>query len=243
MQNVKTIKTLKIALILAVLSNVLFWFYSRDVRSQWLNIPPVPSTFSALSTTLGDQQFASRVISMMIQNFGSTGGRVTPIKNYDFEKLGDWMMLHYRLDPKSSITPFMAAYYFGASQDPTKIRPIIEYLRVAGNSAEGERWRWLAQAVYLARFKLKDLDLSLEMAYDLAAIPKDDYPVWAKQMPANILNQQGEKEAALQMMLSILNDKADKLHPNEVNGMVAYICEQILDPAEAKTHDLCVDLK
>jgi hypothetical protein len=44
-------------------------------------------------------------------------------------------------------------------------------------------------------------------------------------------------------MLSILKDRADKLHPNEVNAMVAYICEQILDPEEAKSHSLCSNIK
>ena len=179
----------------------------------------------------------------MVQNFGNTGGRVTPIKDYDFEKLGGWLNLHYTLDPKSNLVPYMAAYYFGASQDPTKIRPIIEYLRIAGNSAEGEKWRWLAQAVYLARFKLKDLNLALEIAGDVAEIQNDDMPDWTRHMQVNVLNQQGEKEAALQLMLSILRDKSENLHPNEVNERIRYICEQILDPEEANTHSLCIDLK
>lgn len=241
MAKANTVFILKTALTIAVLCNVGLWFLTRDIKAQWLNVPPVPSSFSAVSSTLGDRQFASRVISMMIQNLGSSGGRVTPIKDYDFEKLGGWLMLNHSLDPVSNLTPYMAAYYFGASQDPSKIRPVIEYLRVAGNSAEGEKWRWLAQAVYLARFKLKDLDLAIKAAEELAAIPNEDMPGWSRQMKVNILNQRGEKEAALQLMMSILRDKSDNLHPNEVNAMVAYICEQILDPDEAKTHSLCVD--
>lgn len=234
-----TIFSLKAALTLAVLLNVGFWFYSRDIKANWSNVPPVPSEMSAVSSTLGDIQFASRVISMMIQNLGSTGGRVTPVKDYDFEKLGGWFMLNHKLDPASNLTPYMAAYYFGASQDPTKIRPVINYLRVAGNSAEGEKWRWLLQGIYLARFKLKDLSLAMEMSEELAAIEKEDMPDWTRRMKVNVLNQQGEKEAALQLMLGILKDKSDKLHPNEVNAMVGYICEQILDPAAAKSHSLC----
>lgn len=243
MQNTSTLNILKICLACAVLANVTFWFHSRDVKSQWLNVPPVPSEFSAVSSTLGDTQFASRVISIMIQNLGSTGGRVTPIKDYDFDKLGAWMMLNYSLDSKSNITPYMAAFYFGASQDPTKIRPVINYLRIAGNSVEGEKWRWLAQAIYLARFKLKDLDLAYKMAKEMEALSRDGMPGWTRHLAVNVLNQQGEKEAALEMMLGILKDKSDKLHPSEVNAMLAYICEQILDPSEAKSHALCVDLK
>ena len=222
--------------------NVGFWLYSKDTKSQWLNVPPVPSEISAVSSTLGDKQFASRVISMMIQNLGSTGGRITPIKDYDFEKLGGWFMLNHSLDPNANIIPFMAAYYFGSSQDPPKIRPVIDYLRVAGNSTEGEKWRWLAQAIYLSRFKLKDLNLAIEMSEELAALEKQDMPAWTRHLKVSVLNQQGEKEAALKLMIDILKEKSDKIHPNEVNAMVAYICEQILDPAAAKSHDLCKDI-
>jgi len=238
-QESPTLKPLKIALAIAVTMNVLFWFYSSTLKAKWLNVPPVPSEFSAVSSTLGDVQFASRVISIMIQNLGSTGGRVTPIKDYDFEKLGQWMMLNHTLDPNSNLTPYMAAYYFGASQDPTKIRPVIEYLRVAGNNPEGEKWRWLAQAVYLARFKLKDFDLAYKIAQELQTLPNEDMPGWTRHLSVNVLNQKGDKQAALSLMMNILKDRSDRLHPNEVNAMIAYICEQILDPAEARAHNLC----
>ena len=239
MSKGNTLLILKAALTFAVLCNIVFWFGSRNIKAKWTNVPPVPPMISAVSPTLGDVQFASRVISMMIQNLSNTGGRITPIKDYDFERLGEWFDLNYLLDPHSNLTPYMAAYYFSASQDPTKIRPVIEYLRTAGNSTEGEKWRWLAQAVYLARFKLNDLELALELAADLEALPKEEMPEWARRMTVNILNQKGDKDAALQLMLAILKDKADELHPNEVNAMVAYICEQILDPGEAKLHSLC----
>ena len=80
------------------------------------------------------------------------------------------------------------------------------------------------------------------MADELAALPNDDMPGWARRMKVNVLNQKGEKQAALELMLGILKDKADPLHPNEVNAMVAYICEQILDPEEAKSHSLCKNI-
>ena len=234
---------LKFFLAIAVITNILFWFYARDIKAQWLNVPPVPSEFSAVSSTMGDKQFASRVISMMIQNLGVTGGRITPIKDYDFEKLGGWLKLHYALDKKSNLVPYMAGHYFGASQDPSKIRPIIEYLRLVGTSYEGEKVRLLAQAVYLARFKLKDLNLATTLARELAQIPNDNMPAWARHLEVNILNQKGDKDAALALMINILRDKSEDIHPNEVNARVAYICEQILDPEEANTHSLCADLK
>ncbi|MGB0720007.1 MAG: hypothetical protein ACPGRX_06015 [Bdellovibrionales bacterium] len=241
--HAKTVKIVQISLAFALLFNIALWFYARPLQATWLNVPPVPTEFRALSMTLGDKQFAYRAVATMLQNFGSTGGRVTPIKNYNFQTLADWFFLSYHLDPQSDFAPMLAALYYGSSQDPQKIRPLLEYLKVAGNSAEGEKWRWLAHAVFLARFDVKDNDLALDLARTLSAIPNDHMPMWARQMPANVLRDQGKKEAALQLMLGLLESNHDKVHPNEVNAMVDYICTRILEPQEAQSYELCDTIK
>jgi hypothetical protein len=227
----------------AVLLTVLTWFYGRDYRAQWLNVPPAPTQNAALGAGLGDSQFAYRVLGMMIQNLGVTGGRNVALQNYDYEELAEWFYLQHALDPKSNFIPLLAAYYFSGSQDPKKLRPLIEYLRVAGSDPKGEKWRWLAQATYLARYKLQDYDLGLQLARELASLPNEDMPLWARQMPAYVLNQQGQKQAALDIMIELLKTNADKMHPNEVNATIDHICTQILDEEEAALHPLCQEIQ
>ncbi|MCB1563972.1 MAG: hypothetical protein KDJ75_10395, partial [Alphaproteobacteria bacterium] len=214
------------------------WRAVRHTQAQWTNVPPVPSVAAASMITLGDSQFAYRVIGLMLQNFGDSGGRHTPLKDYDYERLGAWFMLQEALDPRSNFTPLLAVF-FGASQDPTLIRPVIKYLEVAGNKTEGEKWRWLAHATYLARYKLKDMDLGYEIAVKLANLPDKDMPIWTRQMPAYVLNSRGDKEAALEIMLEILKSGLGKLDPTEVNTTVDYICTQILEEKEALNYPLC----
>ena len=241
--HTKQLFLIKTLCVLALLLNAAFWLYTKNLQARWINVPPAPSKFSANVMTLGDSEFAYRILGIMIQNFGSIGGRITPIKDYDFENLADWFFLQHTLSPRGNHAPLIAAFYYGASQDPQKIRPLIKYLHVAGNDPQGEKWRWLAHAVYLARFRLKDYDLALELANTLAAIPNDDMPVWAKQMPVNVMNDMGQKQAAMQMMLEILKSGQDTLHPAEINSSYHYICDQILDEEEASRHDFCSNLK
>jgi hypothetical protein len=219
------------------------WITLRETQAQWLNVPPVPSDSAVRASALGDEQFAYRSIGIMLQNLGDTGGRVTSLKDYNYTDLGKWLDLTYRLDPKSSYMPYIVSYYFGAVDGyPEKLPPIISYLYKAGMSSHGESWRWLAHAVYLARFKMQDLDKAYEMALDLAAIankPESKLPNWARQMPAFILNAQGDKQAALAIMLEIISSVGEKLDPNEINHTRGYICEQILTPAEAAKNKLC----
>lgn len=228
-----------ICLAVLIIIAIGFWSKTHTIQARWSNVPPIPNDISIASPGLGDTQFAYRSYGLMLQNLGNTGGRFTPLKDYNFEELGKWFTIQHALDPISDFTPVIAGYYFAASQDANKLRPLINYLAIAGNSSQGEKWRWLARAVFLARFRLEDLDLALNLARKLNALENPDMPMWAKQMPVNVLNQRGEKQAALELMMGILQSSGDKIHPNEVNAMVDYICDQILIPEDAMNAELC----
>jgi hypothetical protein len=86
---------------------------------------------------------------------------------------------------------------------------------------------------------MKNYDRAYGIAEKLAAIDGPDMPAWTKQMPAFVRNNQGEKAAALGLMLEILNSEGEKMHPSDISAIKAYICEQILLPEEAQTYPLC----
>lgn len=233
---------MKVLLALVLFTNVMVWFYARDVRAAWLNVPPVPSQIGAAAFGIGDRQLAYRVFGITLQNMGDTGGRSTSLNDYDYEALTRWFFLMDTLDPKSDYVPFLAAYYFGSVQDPEKFRPVLDYLQLVGARPEGQKWRWLAQGVYIARYRMNDLDKALELAHILAGNENKDMPGWARQMPGFILSAKGEKEAAYAIMVETLKTSADKLHPNEVNYMRDYICTRILDERSAQGHPLCQNI-
>ncbi|MDP1671104.1 MAG: hypothetical protein Q8L63_03355, partial [Alphaproteobacteria bacterium] len=83
-------------------------------------------------------------------------------------------------------------------------------------AAENPRlhWRWLAYSVYLARYRVKDPVLGLELAKQLAALPVSDMPIWTRQLPAFVLADAGEREAARDILEAILATTPD-LHPTE----------------------------
>ena len=58
-------------------------------------------------------------------------------------------------------------------------------------------------------------------------------------MPAMIKLEQGDKQSAYQMTIRILQDGAEDMHPNEVNFMIDYLCNRILDKAESVNHPVC----
>lgn len=212
--------------------NLLFWLASHDTYSRWAGVPPVPDREGALAMTLSDAQFSFRFGAMTLQNLGNSGGQVTPIRDYDYQKLAGWFALLDGLDPASDHVPMLAAYYFGATTVPEDVGVVVDYLARAGDSPVGTKWRWLAHAVFLARHRMDNLPLALDLAYKLAKLQTvdDEMPLWARQMPAFVLSAGGDHEDARKIIENILLTAPD-LHPNEVNFMRVYLEEQLGVPA------------
>jgi hypothetical protein len=225
--------------ILALCVHVVAWAQLREVRARWLNVPPVPSTFSASAFALADNQFAYRMTGLMLQNLGDSGGRVTAFRDYDYERLIQWFHLTEKLDFRSDFIPRLAAYYFSAVDDPQKLSLLADYLYEAGNSTEGDKWQWLAQAIYLKRYKANDLETAYQWSLELANMDKPGIPIWTKQMPAFIKNAEGDKQAAYDILVSILKSGQGKMPREEINAMTDYICTRILGPEEAPVDPLC----
>lgn len=230
-------------LLIAVLAHVCLWLSVRGAQARWLNVPPVPSEYGATAFTLGDAQFAYRAIGVMLQNLGDTGGRYTALREYNYDELTRWFFLADRLDPKARYAPFLAAYYFSAVTDPGKFRPLLAYLREVGLRPGEQNWRWLWQAVFIARFNMHDLDTALELANELAALNNPAMPGWTRQMPAFVLGAKGENEAAIAVLVELLKTSADKMDPAEVNSIIHHICDRLLDETAASNHPLCKEMK
>ncbi len=225
-------------------ANAAFWWSARPLRTVWANVPPPPSTFGASMGTLGDRQLAYRIGGLMLQNFGDTGGMTTRLDQYDFNKLGAWFRLEDGLDPHSSYIPYLASFYYGGTQNGAQLRPVVDYLADVGRRPHHVKngipnWRWLGQAVYLARFRLGDLDLALKLANELATLNRPGMPAWTKQMPVFVMNAQGDKAAAYALMMSILKEDGGKMQKAEVNFMIWYICARLLDSKQAALNPVC----
>lgn len=225
--------------VLALMANIAFWMGAKKNLPVWGNVPPVPSKGSVSSAALGDDEIAYRLVGYFLQNSGNVGGRYEALKDYDYVELGKWFALSEKLDPQSNYVPFLAAYYYGALEDPAqKLDSVISYLEEHGQLPYPQKWRWLAHAVYLSKYKQNDAPKALELAKILADLKTDVAP-WGRQMVAFVQLDMGNREAAYEFMARLLASEKDKVHPNEVNEMVRFICTRALEPAQALKNPLC----
>ncbi len=239
----KSLRNTSVLLILFFAIQLIFWNQTRHMKPVWFDVPPPPQQETAASFTLGDKQLAYRSYGLTLQNMGDQGGEVTPLRDLDYARLSKWFSVLDYLDPKSNFVPMMVSYYFSATDKPEQLDYVISFLREVGlrEAANYKKWRWLVNAIFFARHKQKDLDKALSMAYELSDLQNKgiELPSWAKNMPSFIKLEQGDKQAAYEMTIRLLQEGAEDMHPNEVNFMVDYLCNRILDDAEAAIHPLC----
>lgn len=222
-----------LALLAGLAGQLLFWSQAHSIRIPWSGVSLAPAPAAARITGLGDAQFYYRAAGLGLQNMGDWAGELTPLVAYDYGRLAGWFTLLSQMDPKSQYVPSFAAYYFGQSRNPDQVRQIIGYLQQLAVENPQQHWRWLAYGTYLARYRVKDPVLGLALAKQLAALPAQNMPVWTRQLPAFVLADAGEREAARDILEAILMTTPD-LHPAEQFFIRNYIDTRLGFPDEIR---------
>lgn len=205
---------------------ITLWTQTKSYKPNLAIVPDVPSRESIKAISLGDEQFYFRTLAFKLQNAGDTFGRFTALKDYNYNKLYHWFTLLDTLDDKSHFVPSLAGYYYSQTQNIPDVKYVAKYLEETAEKDLYNKWWWMGQAVYLANHKLKDKEWALKLAYKLASTPRDDIPLWAKQMPAFIHEQRGEEEQAVRIISEILNN-VDNIDEGELNFMSYFVKDRL----------------
>ena len=217
-------------LLVALTAHGVLALHQRGRLTGWPGVPSAPPAILAPLLTLGDEQLFYRGAGFGLQNLGDGGGRTTPLRAYDYGRLEAWLQLLDRLDPQADYVPTLAGLYFGQTPEPSDLRRIVHHLSALGARDPAHHWRWLAHAVYLARHRLHDRPLALAIARHLAGLAGAGVPLWVRQMPAFALAEVGEREAARDLLQTILATEPD-LAAGEVALMRDLIDRRLAEPA------------
>jgi hypothetical protein len=185
-------------------------------------LPPVPSDRALYVQALGDSQFLFRRYAFLMQNAGDTGGRIVPLKDYDFDRVTRWLRILQKLDYRSVFPGAIAARYFGFSQNTAHARPVIEFIAENVDLYPRTKWPLMQDAIYLAQRRLKDERLALKLARQLASYGLENTAVWAALMPAVILENLGEVSEAHQFVADFLKREGKVLGAHDLQLTLEY---------------------
>jgi hypothetical protein len=215
-----------LVLIAAFGAQIVLWASSRDIVVAEPVVPPAPGQAVVAAVALGDTQAAYRAMGLQLQNFGDTGGQWTGLAGYDYDRLIDWFELLTDVDDRAGYVPVLAAYYYSQSPDEEHVRRVVTFVSAFARRDPATRWRLLGHAVYIARHRLRDFPLALTLARELAAFDVGEMPFWTRQLPALVLAEMGEREAAMREIRA-LQERYPDLPPEEARYH-KYFLEEVL---------------
>ncbi len=189
------------------------WPQTDDTEFRQLEMPLSAETYRALS--LGSDRLWSYLLLIRLQLQDAQKGRFLSYRRLDYGRLADWLLTLQRMNPDSDYPAFLASRIYGQIDDPVRVRRMIEVVREIFRQHPQRYWRRMSEAVLLAKYRVKDLDLALELADELYRLPKSfRMPRWARDMKLIVLDEMGEDEAAMRLIGSLL-DSGEVTDPDE----------------------------
>jgi len=193
----------------------------RPLRPVIDEFPPPPGPAGFTATAFGDSEFLFRVQTLWLQNFGDGGGRVKPLRDFDYARVVGWLRAVDDLDRRSDSIYVLGAQFFGALTDPasarTKVKLVADFFEQAGMADPDRRWPWMVWSAATSQRLVKDPDLARRTAADLLSLRADSaVPPWLPLMAIplyKIAGDQGEADrlAADPDMIRRRNNELDEL--------------------------------
>lgn len=210
-----------VAILAVALAAQLAWHGLRpEANVEMRDLPAVPSETAFRLPALGEEPAAARMFMLWLQAFDYQPGISVPFARLDYERLAGWLDRILSLDPRSGYPLLSAARVYSQVPDEARQRRMVAFVREKFTEDPAGRWRWMAHAVYVAKHRLKDLDLALELARELRVATKpDEAPGWARQMELFVLEDMGDVEGA-RILLGGLIESGAITDPNEIRFLL-----------------------
>lgn len=200
---------------LLLLGLILFKLVFPPVQPPQKDIPrPIPAAHIRL-ISLGEPPLAAKLIAFWLLTVDRQAGRWLRLEELNYPNLTGWLEAIQELDPHSEYSATVASGVFIDIKDPERIRWMIGFVERNFRRAPDHRWRGLAQCAVLAKYRLRDLPLALELASTLRRHTSPRVlPAWARDLEFLLLQEIGETAMARRVILGILQS-GQVLEPRE----------------------------
>jgi hypothetical protein len=181
-------------------------------RAEALLAPPPAAILRVAS--LGEPVPLAQLTTLYLQAFDNQPGISIPFRELDYPRVTQWLATILDLDPLGQYPLMMAAELYAQVPDPARTRMMFDFVYQQFLRDPDRRWRWLAHAAIAAKHRLKDPQLALHYAREIARRAPHALG-WARQMYIFLLEDMGEVESA-KVLLGALLASGEVHDPNEI---------------------------
>jgi len=175
-----------------------YWHWSsanHEIKRHELPVPPTTSLIRLIS--LDDPIPAAKWVMLWLQAFDNQPGISIPLRELNYDRVIEWLDLILDLDNRIQYPLLAAIRFYAEVLDEEKQRKMIRYVSDKFLEKPNEHWFFMAHAVYIAKHRIKDLQLALDCAKLIREYATgENVPYWAKQMEFFVLEDMGELESA-----------------------------------------------
>ena len=199
--STRPLSTVPLAVRAVLITSLLFqasWSYTRspDVATAQA-LPDAPDTGLLRISAMGDQVTLAKVLMLRLQAFDNQPGVSIPFARLDYAKVINWLDALLGLDYRFQYPLLYASRVYTETPDNGRKRQMLEFVHRRFLEDPDRRWPWMAHAVYVAKHRIKDLQLALKYANALRRhVSSDAAPPWVAQMEIYVLEDLGEFESA-----------------------------------------------
>ncbi len=171
------------------------------LRAAIEQMPSPPGQITTKVLAFGDEEFLFRALSHWLQDVGDGGGRVRPLRDYDYDRVVGWLQALDRMDDQSDYPFSLAAHYFGAITDPAgappRVAKIAEYFCTAALAQPARRWPWLVSAAAMARRSGMAPGVASDVAGAVIRLRDDpSVPRWLPLLAIPLYHRAGQDDLA-----------------------------------------------
>ena len=214
---------IKFGLLVFLVLQMIWHNHQQEVRPayyyQELDTPLGAKWYKALFK--GAEKIWSNLLLLDIQLHDNQAGRHLSYQRLDYQKLGAWLLTMNEVNPSSDYPGFLASRIYAQVASQDKVRRMIGIIEELFERDPVRHWRRMTEATLLAKHKLKDLPLALELAEKVAALPPSmDLPQWARDMRVILLDELDQNESAL-VLISSMIESGTITSPDELRFLKA----------------------
>jgi|TARA_B100000745_G_C20152327_1_gene395046 hypothetical protein len=208
--------TYSLLVVIALLSQWLFYQQFSESSADYQPLPPPPSASHLQLLSLGDPIPLAQFLNLWLQSHDRQPGLNVSYRQLDYPRLIRWLEQLIRLHPESRYPLLAAAKLYGNVGDPERQRLMFDFVYHQFLDHPEERWQWLAHVAILAKHDLNDLPLALKYSQALTEHANARHiPYWVRDMQIIILKDMGKHESAALLIGALLaNDELND--PKEI---------------------------
>ena len=187
-----------LAVLIASLVIQVCWSHARPQAAATAEtLPDAPDTRLLHLYGLGEPDVLAKILMLWLQAFDNQPGVSIAFAKLDYARVVHWLDALLDLDNRFQYPLLSASRVYTETPGDAGKRQMLEFVHRRFREDPERRWPWMAHAVYVAKHRIKDLQLALKYASALRLnVSSGTAPPWVTQMEIFVLEDLGEIESA-----------------------------------------------